>query len=87
VNRKQQIILMVYAVVVVVMVIYPPFSLKLQGHVVRSEYSWLWEPIMLGKEYGSTALGTIDVARLYVQLVAASLVAIALTLSFKRTEL
>ena len=86
-NKQQKIILFVYSAIVVAMVAYPPFNLTLQGHVVRSEYSWLWKPIMYGKEYGSTPIGIVDVARLYVQLVAASLVTIAFTFAFKSKEL
>jgi hypothetical protein len=83
VNKYQKAILIAYSAIVIAMVAYPPFSLVLQGHTIRSEYSWLWEPIMIGKEYGGTPLGTVDTARLYVQLVAASLVAAALTLVFR----
>jgi hypothetical protein len=79
VNKYQKAILIAYSAIVIAMVAYPPFNLVFQGRTIMSEYSWLWEPIMYGKEL----LGTVDTARLYVQLVAASLVAAALTLAFR----
>ena len=74
---------MLYCLVVFLMVLYPPFNLTIQGLVVRSEYSWLWNPIMYGSEYGKTPIGVIDVARLSMQFIGVSLIAVALTFSFR----
>ncbi len=81
-NNPQRLILILYVLLISSMVLYPPFNLAIQGNLVRSEYSWLWEPIMYGTEYGNTPLGTIDALRLSMQMLGASLVAIALILSF-----
>jgi len=82
-NRKQKLVLFAYSIVIVAMLVYPPFTLKLQGHIVLSEHSWLWKPIMLNGDYGKTALGTLNIAQLSFQLIAASLVAAALTIAQK----
>lgn len=81
-NNTQRLILILYALLISSMVLYPPFNLVIQGNLVCSEYSWLWEPIMYGVEYGNTPLGTIDALRLSMQMLGASLVAIALILFF-----
>ncbi|OOF13106.1 hypothetical protein BZG79_08570 [Salinivibrio sp. MA427] len=80
-NRKQKLVLFTYSIVVVAMVVYPPFTLKMQGYIVLSEHSWLWKPISLNGDYGKTALGTLNIAQLSFQLIAASLVATALTIA------
>lgn len=82
-NHKQRYILFAYCFVIVAMLIYPPFILKLQGHIVLSEHSWLWKSIMLNGEYGKTALGTLNIAQLSFQLLVASLVAVALTIAHR----
>lgn len=82
-NRKQKLVLIAYSIVTVAMVVYPPFTLKLQGHIVLSEHSLLWNPIMLNGDYGKTALGTLNIAQLSFQFIAASLVATALTIAQK----
>lgn len=82
-NNTQRLILILYVLSISSMVLYPPFNLAIQGNLVRSEYSWLWEPIMYGTEYGNTPLGVIDGLRLSLQMVGASLAAIALTFAFR----
>ena len=74
-NKTQKAVLAAYIIVVTLMVVYPPYYLEIQGHIVRSEYSWLWKPIMYGSEYGRTPLGRIDIIKLLAELIGASLVA------------
>ena len=79
-NTRQKIILSLYAGLVAVMVLYPPYILETKNFIIRSEYSFIWEPIMLGSKYGDNPLGVIDLAKLTAQLLGASLVAGALLL-------
>ena len=78
-NKYQKRILIIYSLIVTLMVVYPPFDLVVQGRTLVSEYSLLWEPVRLqDRVYGQVATSL-----LCVQLLAASLVAGALTLAFK----
>lgn len=67
-NKKQKTTLVFFICFVVATVIYPPFYIKMQGLIVRSEYSWIWKPIMYGTQYGRTTLGTVDISRVFYSL-------------------
>ena len=83
-NKYQKSILITYSLLVTLMVVYPPFDLVLQGRTLLSEHSVLWEPIRIDEGRGrENVYGTINTSRLYIQLVATSLVSGALTLAFK----
>ena len=86
-NKIQKIILFAYCVVIIGIVIYPPYNLTVQGFLIRSEYSFLWEPIMHGSEYGNTLVGVIDTPKILIQMLAATLVAVALTFIFRSKEI
>jgi hypothetical protein len=82
-HLKEKITIIIYIAVVLATVLYPPFNLEVQGLLVRSEYSWLWRPIMYGTEYGRTPLGTVDLPRVIIQLLGTTLVAGAALLFFR----
>lgn len=86
-NNFQKIILAVYCVVILGMLIYPPYNLTVQGFLIRSEYSLLWEPIIHGSEYGKTPVGVIDTPKILVQMLAVTLVAVALTFMAKSKKI
>lgn len=76
-NKAQRMVFFCYGAVIFLMVIYPPFYLKMQGFIVRSEYSWIWSPIMAGETYGSVPLGVLDFPKLLIQMLGATLISVA----------
>jgi hypothetical protein len=80
VNKSQKVVLAIYSVIILAMVIYPPFDLIIQGNLIRSEYSYLWEPIQYGSAYGKTPLGVINIPKILIQMLGATLITGALTL-------
>ncbi len=86
-SKLQKLVLSIYCLVIFAMILYPPYVLIVQGHLVRSEYSWIWAPIMYGTEYGTTPLGVIDVSKILIQMLGASLISIALIFMFRSEKL
>lgn len=85
-NNKQKYVLYGYSVVLILMMLLPPYTLMLQGHVVLNEYSWIWRPVMLSGEYGKTALGVINTVQLSFQVLISTLIASALYFSQRETK-
>lgn len=85
-NRNQKLVLFIYSAIVVLMIVYPPYHLRVQGFLIYSEYSWLWSPITSGGDQGRSAVGEINSVALTFQIICTSLAAIALTLAFKEPQ-
>jgi hypothetical protein len=82
VTKAQKVILAVYSVAVILIIVYPPFYLDLQGAIIQSAYSWLWQPITLSTS-GKPLFGQIGSVRLLAELFGATAVAWALVLLCK----
>ena len=81
-NRNQKLVLATYCLVMLAMSLYVPFTLTVQGNVVMSEYSFIWEPIHHKTRSGLWFVGKIDALRLLFQYIGATLISAAMTLFF-----
>ncbi len=86
-NKVQRIILLLYCLTIVAILIYSPYNLTVEGYLIRSEYSWIWEPIMYGSNYGKTPVGVIDTSKILIQMLGATLISTALTFMFKGSKI
>lgn len=81
-NKRQKIVLLSAVVVIVGMLIYPPFHYRYaSGSVQNLGYGWLFDPPILGDRFANllnqspTYVGSVDVLMLIVQWVGAIIVA------------
>jgi hypothetical protein len=86
-NKTETIVLVVFIAAVMFFVIYPPFYLELEGLVLQSGYSWIWEPITFSpSQYQTKIFGRIDAVRLFAEMLGASLVAAAVVFICRRKK-
>jgi hypothetical protein len=86
-KRIETIVLALFGAAVTFFVIYPPFYLELQGLVLQSEYSWIWNPITFSSsQYERKIFGRIDAVRLFAEVLGAFLVAAALVILCRRRK-
>ena len=79
-NTNQRIILLLYAVIIAVMMLFPPYEFEFPGHaVLSSQYGSILSP----PRFEDEAYMTIDSIRILVQGVGITLICGALLLFFK----
>ena len=77
-NNTQKKILIIYAAIIVLMIIFPPYILEIKGYRVMNEYSAIWHPVEKSDMYG-----VINHMKLLIQMLGATLIAVALVFAFK----
>lgn len=78
-NMIQKALLGCYAVLVLLMIMVPPFVVVYNNLRLLNKYSFIWEPI----KYDNRIVGEIELSKLLIQLLGLTLITIALFLIFK----
>lgn len=78
-NMIQKALLGCYAVLVLLMIIVPPFVVVYNNLRLLNKYSFIWKPI----KYDNRIVGEIELSKLLIQLLGLTLITIALFLIFK----
>ena len=82
-NGKQQIVLLLTTVVLIIALSYPPFLLVTpNGSVLNLGYGFLFDPPM----YSNTRAGSVNVSLLAIELLVILLVGGIVTLIFKEAK-